>query len=280
MDSQMAIIIMIVGGLLALWGLKLKKSNKGLGVAVSVIFSLVTLGCAGQRLWQELNRDSLFLAKTMRVTEARGEVLGSHISSAFPDARVLILKSPDFPGIVGMHKTEDKVLEGIMQGIKAGQVAGEYHLPIPEEVLSKYNEGSSDEAGDMMMYELFEVDSWYTAEVLDSFLQKHEGEYDLLLTLSSLPTNLDESEILHSEKAPKVVCGGASNIDIDEYIRKGLIVATISSKLGEKGPAIADVKLPESSQEIFNLWYEIITPKNVSPAVQPTPVAEEAAAAG
>ena len=266
MNSQMTIVILILGGALSLWGLKLKKTNKALGSSIAVLFSLLTLGVAGQRLWQELNRDALFAAKTMRATEARGEVLGAHIASTYPDARVLILRSPTFPGVEDYNASEDMILAGLLKGLPTKQVAGEMSIPIPEKILESLNKESSGEMDEMLMYEIYEFENWFSAEVFDQLVTERRADFDILLTLASLPADLEASKVLATNGAPKIVCGGYSNLDIDPYIRKGIVVASISHKRGEKGPSMSEAKLPESSLDIFNLWYEIITPKNVDPA--------------
>lgn len=267
------IILLILGGALSLWGLKLKKSNKVLGSAVAVIFSLLTLGVAGQRLWHELNKDAIFAAKTVRATEARGEVLGAYIATNYPDARVLILRSPTFPGVEGMRGNEERILAGLLKELPAKQVVGEVKIPIPEKILSSLSKIESQDQNEMLMYEIYEFENWLSAESFDLLISERRSDFDILVVLPSLPTDLEESKILATEGAPKLVCAGYWNADIEPLIRKGVVVASIGHKQGEKTPSMSEVKFPEASLDIFNLWYEIITPENVGPETVAAPPA-------
>lgn len=247
--------LMVVAAVVMIVGFTKSKSGAAWGKPVAVIGALLALGLAISNMVP--NTGSMIKVYT-ELARISAFTLGQYVAEKQPQAKVLIVASPDMGQ--GAGQAEDIILTGLKQGLGTGVTIVAEVRPlgsmIPESL------GTEPAAPDPNAI------VWPMPESLDKILAPHEGQFDILITTAGLPFEAGKLKMWKWKTVPKIAVAAGSVQELQGPIASGQVMAAVGPKLS----APAEVKsVPRDIAKAFNERFILITPENVAQVAKDNP---------
>ena len=263
-------VIMLVGAIVMIYGLKKYKTGQMWGKGVAILGALVALGCAlanlftgGQAGTQEVQD---MAAGYSRV---KGAKVGQYLASNYSGKKVVIVKETTMT-----QGGETTMSEAMLQGLKSSlqgnvtlvdTVAPEMPEDLKEEVERTQEELAAQEEGEVPMDEAMGLagipfDSWFTADIMDDLVDEYKGKADIMVFACNMPMDYQAAEFWRDSDVPKLVVLSGPVSELTNAIKQGKVIAAVMANPDaeyEQKPPPTDV------DEAFGKRYLLLTPDNV-----------------
>lgn len=268
------IIVMIIGAIVMVLGLKRYKTGDPKGQMMAVAGAVIALLCALINLFSGGGPGAEKLRKiATQYREVKGEKVGQYLAENFSGQKAVIIRQYRYN-----PEENSDIQNAVVEGLKKGagnkiafvdttmpempedikeeveQRRKEMQASMPEDV--KNQEGAPPEP---MMYDVMPFEEWFTASVLDGMVEEYTDKCDIMILNCRLPYDIRSAQFWKEDHPKLVILRGAVG-QLKPAIAQGSIIAAV---VGNPDAEYERKSPPGDLDKAFAKRFILITPDNV-----------------
>lgn len=274
-------LVMIVAAVIMIYGNKKSKEGIVWGRPLAGLFGIIAVICALMQIWLVTTGSSReqkgIMERQKQYSQAQMQFLGDYVGSHFPDASILLIRSPSST-YAPEQKRQKMMHDALVKGLAGRASISSETCPEAPEPTSPAGGGPGAGPGgpkdapppEMMMA----PEMYFTAKAFDSMIRDHDA--DLVISLLGLPMDCQQMKFWKKPKdqRPKLILvmnSGGEMMDIRKAIKKGFISAVIMAA-PLTNPDDLKKPVPDNYKDAFHARYILADLDNIDEMVKKYPM--------